>query len=56
LVKLAGLTDSNKIDRVLSTVDWEDLYPNVLLQSATSFDSDHCSLLLGLKASKVGKR
>jgi endonuclease/exonuclease/phosphatase family metal-dependent hydrolase len=45
-----------RLDRVLSTVDWEEIYPNVLLQSAASFDSNHCPLLLGLKDSKAGKR
>jgi hypothetical protein len=45
-----------RLDRVLSIVDWEEIYPNVLLQSAASFDSNHCPLLLGLKDSKVGKR
>ena len=38
-----------KLDRVLSTVDWEELFPNCLLQSAPSSDSDHCPLILGLK-------
>jgi hypothetical protein len=37
-------------------VAWEDLYPNVLLQSAASNDSDHCPLLLGLQDNKAGKR
>jgi hypothetical protein len=45
-----------KLDRVLCTVEWEDLFPNTLLQSAASFDSDHCPLLLGLKDNKPGKR
>jgi exonuclease III len=45
-----------KLDRVLVTVEWEELYPNVLLQSAASHDSDHCPLLLGLKDNRAGKR
>jgi endonuclease/exonuclease/phosphatase family metal-dependent hydrolase len=45
-----------RLDRVLSTVDWEEMYPNVLLQSVASFDSDHCPLLLDLKDNKVGQR
>jgi hypothetical protein len=45
-----------RLDRVLCTVDWENLYPNVLLQSAASEDSDHCPLLLGQKDIKRGKR
>jgi hypothetical protein len=32
------------------------MYPNVLLQSTATFGSDHCSLILGLKDNKVGKR
>ena len=38
-----------KLDRVLCTVDWEDRFPNCLLQSLASDDSDHCPLLLGLR-------
>jgi hypothetical protein len=38
-----------KLYRVLCTVDWEDLYPNCLLQSLASNKSDHCPLYLGLK-------
>ena len=45
-----------KLDRVLCSVDWELLFPNVLLQSAASQDSDHCPLLLGLRDNKSGKR
>lgn len=37
-----------KLDRVLCSIDWEDLFPNSLLQSAASDDSDHCPLVLGL--------
>ncbi|WVZ93176.1 hypothetical protein U9M48_039178 [Paspalum notatum var. saurae] len=37
-----------KLDRMLCTLDWEDLFPNCLLQSAASSDSDHCPLVLGL--------
>lgn len=45
-----------KLDRVLCSVDWEDLFPNCLLQSMASEDSDHCPLLLGLHDNKTGKR
>jgi exonuclease III len=45
-----------RLDKVLCTVDWENLYPNVLLQSSASEDSDHCPLLLGLNDIKRGKR
>jgi hypothetical protein len=37
------------------TVEWEQLFPNCLLQSAASEDSDHCLLLLGLDDIKPGK-
>ena len=45
-----------KLDRVLCSVDWEDKFPNCLLQSLASEDSDHCPLLLGLQNNKVGRR
>jgi exonuclease III len=45
-----------RLDRVLSTVAWEELFPNALLQSAASDDSDHCPLILGLRDSRAGKR
>jgi hypothetical protein len=45
-----------KLDRVLCTVDWEELYPNCLLQSLASEDSDHCPLTLGLKDNHSGSR
>jgi hypothetical protein len=44
------------LDRALCTVDWENLYPNVLLQSVASEDSDNCPLLLGLNDIKLGKK
>jgi exonuclease III len=45
-----------KLDRVLCSVDWEDIFPCCLLQSMASDDSDHCPLLLGLKDIKTGWR
>jgi endonuclease/exonuclease/phosphatase family metal-dependent hydrolase len=45
-----------KLDRVFCSVDWELLFPNVLLQSTTSQDSDHYPLILGLRDNKSGKR
>jgi hypothetical protein len=45
-----------KLDRVLCSIDWEELFPSAMLQSAASEDSDHCPLLLGLKDSKGVKR
>jgi hypothetical protein len=35
---------------------WEEIFPNVFLQSATSEESDHCPLILGLMDSGPGKR
>jgi hypothetical protein len=37
-------------------VEWEQTFPNCLLQSAASQDSDHCSLILGLNDINKGKR
>jgi hypothetical protein len=34
-----------KLDRVFCSVDWEIIFPSVLLHSAASQDSDHCPLL-----------
>jgi hypothetical protein len=45
-----------KLDRVLCSVDWEDLFPNCLLQSMATDDSDHCPMLLGLNDNKSGCR
>lgn len=43
-----------KLDRVLCSVDWEELFPNCLLQSMATNDSDHCSMLHGLHDNKSG--
>ena len=45
-----------KLDRVLCTTDWEDLYPNCILQSHATEMSDHCPLVLGLKVGVKGRR
>jgi len=45
----------SKLDRVFSTIEWENLFPNCLLQSAASQDSDHCPLILGLNDMLPGK-
>jgi hypothetical protein len=45
----------SRLDRVFSTSDWEVLFPNVLLQSTASQDSDHCPLILGLEDLLPGK-
>ena len=44
-----------RLDRVLCSVDWEEKFPNCLLQSMASNDSDHCPLLLGLRDNMVGR-
>jgi hypothetical protein len=45
-----------KLDMAFCSVDWDDLFPNCLLQSSASQDSDHCPLILGLHDIKRGKR
>jgi hypothetical protein len=40
----------------MCSTDWEDLFPNVLLQSSASEVSDHCPLLLGLRDNRSGKQ
>lgn len=37
-------------------MEWEELFPDCLLQSMASNDSDHCPLLLGLKDNLPGTR
>lgn len=43
-----------KLDRVLCSTDWEQLFPNCLLQSLATEDSDHCPLFLSLQDIKTG--
>jgi hypothetical protein len=45
-----------KLDKVLCTLDWVDLFPNSLLHSSASNDSDHCPLLLGLNDNRMAGR
>ena len=45
-----------KLDRVLCTNDWDDLFPENLLQSQATEMSDHCPLVLGLHEGILGKR
>jgi exonuclease III len=45
-----------RLDRVFCSVDWEELFPNCLLQNSATQDSDHCPLVLGLQDFKHGKR
>ncbi|PNT71298.1 hypothetical protein BRADI_2g25978v3, partial [Brachypodium distachyon] len=39
-----------RLDRVLSSVDWEALLPNAYLSALSTATSDHCPLLLDLEA------
>jgi len=55
MVKSTGFPYSGEV-RVLCSVDWEDIFPNCLLQSLASDDSYHCPLLLGLRDSTPGRR
>jgi hypothetical protein len=45
-----------RLDRVLCTVEWEDLFLDCLLQSMASNDSDHCPLLLSIKDNYSGTK
>jgi hypothetical protein len=45
-----------KLDRMFCSPDWEQLFPNCLLQSASTDGSDHCPLLLGLHDLSPGRR
>jgi exonuclease III len=45
----------SRLDRVFSSSGWDELFPNCLLQSAASQDSDHCPLILGLNDLLAGK-
>jgi len=44
-----------KLDRVFYSAEWEQLFPNCLLQSSASDGSDHCPLLLGLNDVQLAK-
>jgi hypothetical protein len=45
-----------KLDRVLCSVNWEDVFPDSLLHSSATQDSDNCPMLLGLHVVQHGKR
>ena len=45
-----------RLDRVFCSLEWEEMFPDCLLQSCASGDSDHCPLLLGLQDSPASKR
>ncbi|WVZ91346.1 LOW QUALITY PROTEIN: hypothetical protein U9M48_037534 [Paspalum notatum var. saurae] len=44
-----------RLDRMLCSPGWEQLFPDCLLLSSSSDGSDHCPLLLGLHDNKKGK-
>jgi len=37
-----------RLDRVFCSLEWEELFPDCLLQSSSSYNSDHCPLIFGL--------
>jgi hypothetical protein len=45
-----------KLDRVLCTTDWEDMFLDCILQSQATQISDHCPLVLGLTEGGHGKK
>lgn len=45
-----------RLDRAFCTTDWEEVFPDAVLQSATAGVSDHCPLILGLKIRNTGKQ
>jgi exonuclease III len=44
-----------KLDRVFYTTDWEEQFPDSLLQSSATDDSDHCPFVLGFHDFSRGK-
>ncbi|WVZ85170.1 LOW QUALITY PROTEIN: hypothetical protein U9M48_032120 [Paspalum notatum var. saurae] len=45
-----------RLDRAFCCSEWEEIFPDAVLQSAASSVSDHCPLILGLKVCTQGKR
>jgi hypothetical protein len=45
-----------KLDRVFCSIDWENQFPDCILQSEATEDSDHCPLILGLNDGHSRKR
>jgi hypothetical protein len=45
-----------KLDQMFCMIEWEEGFPNYLLQSTASNDSDHCPFILGLKDIQPGKQ
>ena len=44
-----------RLDRVLCSAHWEQMFPNCLLQSCATDGSDHCPLLLGMNDVQPGR-
>jgi hypothetical protein len=53
---LGSSTTLVKLDRVFCLVEWEDIFPNYLLQSAANDNFDHYPLILGLVDEHPGKK
>ena len=45
-----------RLDRAFCCGDWDNIFPDAVLQSTAAGVSDHCPLILGLKVSTSGKR
>ena len=45
-----------RLDRAFCCGDWENIFPDAVLQSTAAGVSDHCPLILGLKVCTSGKR
>lgn len=45
-----------RLDRMPCTTDWEEMFPDFLLQSQATQISDHCPLVLGLYEGSHGKK
>jgi hypothetical protein len=45
-----------RLDRAFCCLEWENIFPDSVLQSSASNVSDHCPLILGLKLQTKGKR
>ena len=44
------------MDRAFCSVEWDDIFPDAVLQSTTAGISDHYPLILGLKVCSQGKQ
>ena len=45
-----------RLDQAFCCGDWDNIFPDAVLQSTAAGVSDHCPLILGLKVSTSGKR